>query len=153
MVEQRTENPCVPGSNPGSTTNGTKPLFWFRFYLPPLKTKRYLSVCCAFFAKNKKPCLNKASLYIWCSYYCFLKTEYKTNNVAIPIKLLCPIELMALCMFLIGFQPKRLSPTISWTTTPKHKKGTATSMAFRKNFRVNLSCSLSFSPIFFYLDK
>ena len=31
LVEQRTENPCVPGSIPGSTTSGTNSLFWFRF--------------------------------------------------------------------------------------------------------------------------
>ena len=28
LVEQRTENPCVPGSIPGGTTNKIKPLYF-----------------------------------------------------------------------------------------------------------------------------
>ena len=28
LVEQRTENPCVPGSNPGSTTKNKPTLEW-----------------------------------------------------------------------------------------------------------------------------
>ena len=62
LVEQRTENPCVPGSNPGSTTNGTKPLFWFRFYFAiSLRTENYLSVL-RFFCQKQKALFNKASL-------------------------------------------------------------------------------------------
>ena len=36
LVEQRTENPCVPGSNPGSTTSGDKIKNWFRFLFNPI---------------------------------------------------------------------------------------------------------------------
>jgi hypothetical protein len=39
MVEQRTENPCVPGSNPGGTTNIKKVIFNRKW--PFLLKKRY----------------------------------------------------------------------------------------------------------------
>jgi|TARA_B100000530_G_scaffold334248_1_gene283748 hypothetical protein len=32
LVEQRTENPCVPGSNPGSTTFTTSTFSWGFFF-------------------------------------------------------------------------------------------------------------------------
>ena len=35
LVEQWTENPCVPGSNPGSTTSGKPGYLWYRAFLCP----------------------------------------------------------------------------------------------------------------------
>ena len=40
LVEQRTENPCVPGSNPGSTTE--KPAFRWLFCFPSFRVISYL---------------------------------------------------------------------------------------------------------------
>ena len=45
LVEQRTENPCVPGSIPGSTTNGTKMKIWFRIFFTSLSKLKNTYLC------------------------------------------------------------------------------------------------------------
>ncbi len=42
LVEQRTENPCVPGSIPGGTTQKRRNQIWLRLFLSYL-IKHYLS--------------------------------------------------------------------------------------------------------------
>ena len=75
LVEQRTENPCVPGSSPGGATSPQRKLGAF------LLCKYFSFKKILIFIPNKKTNYEKNS--ISSSHHAYLHDEFRTGNTAL----------------------------------------------------------------------
>ncbi len=75
LVEQRTENPCVPGSIPGGTTTKARNEKLFRAFLMPIN-------CSGCFGIKKNPPLPPLLKFTRSSAISFLKDARKISPVA-----------------------------------------------------------------------
>ena len=98
LVEQRTENPCVPGSIPGGTT----PPFISPVLLRKSGLFLFITKTISSRKKNEAGFDGKRSLLRWASklysFFCVLLGNFGSNNI-IHVAILNNEDLIAICNF------------------------------------------------------